>query len=200
MTRSRDPIQLSPHWHVDCRIEAELPEDTIIGRRFIVHVVFTAVTLAAVLLVGYYGFVVLNLGHEVRDWEKRINDNRAEVDDIMRMQREYAAESVKIDQAFALVQPNLYISGFISNIGRTRPDRMAIDMIDWTDAGIILRGTLRERSDRATEMLGGYVETLRRDPGIGPLFKDIVLTDLDRGATGNMLRFEIKFSAKGKSS
>lgn len=200
MTKSHDPLRLSPHWHIDCRIEAELPEDTIIGRRFIVHVVFTAVTLAAVLLIGYYGFVVLNLGHEIRDWEKRINDKRAEVDDIMRMQREYAAESVKIDQAFALAQPNLYASGFIANIGRTRPDRMAIDMIDCSEGGVILRGTLRERSDRATEMLGTYVETLRRDPDIGPRFKEIILTDLDRGATGNLLRFEIKFSTKAKSS
>lgn len=200
MTRSRDPLQLSLHWHVDCRIEAELPEDTIIGRRFIVHVVFTAVTLAALLLVGYYGFIVFNFGHEIRDWEKRISDNRAEVDDILRMQREYAAESVKIDQAFALAQPGLYVSGFLANIGRTRPDRMAIDMIDWSEAGVILRGTLRERSDRATEMLGVYVETLRRDPDIGPRFKEIVLTDLDRGTTGNLLRFEIKFSMKAKSS
>lgn len=199
MTKSRDPLALSPHWHVDCRIETELPEDTVIGTRFIVHVAFFAVTLVTVLLAGFYGSQVFFLQREIHDWESRINDNRNEVADIQRMQREYAAESAKIDQAHALANPLLYVSGFMANLGRTRPDRMAIDHVEWNENGAVLRGSLRERSDRATEILGGYVEVLRKDPLIGPLFREIILTDLDRGATGDMLRFEIKFAMKAKT-
>jgi hypothetical protein len=197
MKRSRDPLPVSPHWHVDLRLEAELPEDTVIGVRFLVHVAFSAVALVAVIFAGYKGYIALSLDHEVRDWEKRINDNRAEVADITRMQREYSVESLKIDQAYALVRPQLYVSAFISSLGRTRPERMLIDLIDWSEAGIVLRGSLRERSDRATEILGGYIDQLRRDAEIGPLFREIILTDLDRGASGEILRFEIKFSLKG---
>ena len=199
MTKSRDPLALSPHWHVDCRIETELPEDTVIGTRFIVHVAFFAVTLVTVLLAGFYGSQVFFLQREIHDWESRINDNRYEVADIQRMQREYAAESAKIDQAYSLANPLLYVSGFMANLGRTRPDRMAIDHVEWNENGAVLRGSLRERSDRATEILGGYVEVLRKDPLIGPLFREIILTDLDRGATGDMLRFEIKFAMKAKT-
>ena len=36
----------------------------------------------------------------------------------------------------------------------------------------------------------------RRDPKVGPLFRDIILTDLDRGTTGEALRFELKLSMK----
>jgi hypothetical protein len=197
MKRNHDPLALSPHWHIDLRLESELPEDTIIGKRFLVHVAFSAVALTAVVFAGYQGYIAWSLTREVRDWEQRINDNRSEVADITRMQREYSAEAVKIDQAFALVKPQLFVSDFIANLGRTRPDRMAIDLIEWNDAGVVVRGNLRERSDRATAMLGSYVEELQRDPRIGPLFQKIGLTDLDRGASGETLRFEIKFSMKG---
>jgi hypothetical protein len=199
MKRNRDPLGLSPHWHIDCRLEAELPEDTIIGRRFLVHVGFVAVALGALLFTGYQSYVMFSLRHQIRDWEQRISDNRAEVRDIQRMQKDYAAEALKIDQAHALVRPQFYVSGLVASLGRTRPERMAIDIIEWNDAGVILRGNLRERSDRATEMLGGYVEQLRRDKQIGPLFREIVLTDLDRGSSGEMLRFEIRLALKPAS-
>lgn len=197
MSRSRDPLALSPHWHLDCRIEAELPEDTVVGRRFAINAAFSAAALGVALFAGYYGFVAMSLSREINDWEKRISENRAEVSDIQRMQRDYSAEAVKVDQAYGLVRPQFFVSEFIANIGRTRPERMAIDLIEWNDAGVVVRGNLRgERSDRATELLGGYVDQLRRDPKIGPIFRDIQLTDLDRGSTGETLRFEIKFSLK----
>lgn len=199
MKRTRDPLGLSPNWHVDLRLETELPEDTVIGTRFLVHAAFSAVALAAVVFAGHQGYIALSLAHQVQDWEKRINDNRAEVADITRMQREYSTEAVKIDQAYALVRPQLFVSDFIDSLGRTRPDRIAIDLIEWNDSGVVLRGNLRERSDRATELLGGYIDQLRRDAKIGPLFRDIILTDLDRGVSGETLRFEIKFSMKGST-
>lgn len=199
MKRTRDPLGLSPHWHVDLRLETELPEDTVIGTRFLVHAGFSAVALAAVVFAGYQGYIALSLSHQIQDWEKRINDNRAEVADITRMQREYSTEAVKIDQAYALVRPHIFVSEFIDNLGRTRPDRIAIDLIEWNDGGVVLRGNLRERSDRATELLGGYIDQLRRDAKIGPLFREIILTDLDRGVSGETLRFEIKFAMKGST-
>ncbi len=193
MKRSRDPLILSPHWHVDCRIEADLPEDNIVGTRFLINVVFTAVAVVALIFSGWLGYVNLNLRHQIRDWEQRINENRAEVRDIQRMQQEYAVEAAKIDQAYSLVRPRLYVSSFLLNLGRTRPEQMAIDQIEWNDAGIIVRGSIADRSERATRLLGGYVEQLRKDEKLIPIFRDIGLTDVDRGATGDMLKFEIIF-------
>lgn len=105
MTRNRDPLALSAHWHVDCRIEAELPEDNLVGTRFLINVVCSAVAFGALLFVGWLGYLNLSLRYQIRDWEQRIKDNRAEVLDIQRMQRDYATEAAKIDQAYALVRP-----------------------------------------------------------------------------------------------
>lgn len=191
MKRRRDPLDLSPNWHVDCRIEAELPEDNLVGTRFLTHGLFTVVVVSMLLFTGWLGFVATNLRRQIDDWETRLRENRAEVGDIQRMQREYAAEAGKIDEAFALLRPRLRVSEFFAELGRSRPDAMTIELIEWTEAGIVIRGSLGESSERATRLLGGYVDQLRRHEKIGPLFREILLTDIDRGGAGGALRFEI---------
>lgn len=196
MKRNRDPLILTPYWHVDCRVEAELPEDTVVGTRFLTNLLFTAMALGMLLYLGWLAYVSANLRHQIRDWENRISDHRAEVREIQLVERDYAAESAKIDQAHALMRPQLRVSRFVADIGRTRPDPMVVDIIEWNEAGVVVRGSLAESSERATRMLGGYVEQLRKDEAIGPLFQEIVLTSLDRGGTGGSLRFEINFRLK----
>jgi hypothetical protein len=196
MKRSRDPLHISPHWHVDCRIEVDLPEDNLVGTRFIINMVFTAFAVAAVLFTGWLGYKNLSMRYQIRDWERRINDNRAVVSEIQQMGREYNVEAAKIDQAYALIRPQLFVSGFIMNLGRTRPEPVGIDIIEWNDTGIVVRGSLRERSERATRILGLYVEELRRDKSMQPIFREISLTDLDRGSSGDTIKFEIVFRLK----
>lgn len=196
MRRKHDPLGLSPHWHVDCRIEGDLPEDNLVGTRFLINVLFSAAALAALLFTGWLGYLNLTLRYQIHDWDQRIKENRAEVRDIQRMQHEFAAEAAKIDQAHALVAPRFFVARFLGDLGRTRPEPALIENIEWNDAGIVARGTLQESSERATRLLSDYVDVLRRDARIGPLFREIVLTDLDRGAKADTLRFEISFRLK----
>ena len=197
MSRERDPLGLSPHWHVDVRLVGELPEDNIVGTRFLIHVLFSAVTLGLLLFAGWLGYLNFSLRHQIRDWQQRIDDNRAEVSEIKSLGGKYAIEAAKIDQAYALIKPTLYVSGFISDLGRTRPEQVVIDTVEWNDAGIIVRGNVRENSQRATLLLGNYAKQLVSDEKIGPLFREIVLTSLDRGNNaGDLLNFELTFRLK----
>lgn len=195
MKRSRDPLILSPQWHVDCRIEAELPEDNIVGTRFLINFVFCAIAIAAVVFAGWLGYINLSLRRQVGDWEKRIREKSNEVAEINRIQRDYAVEASKIEQAYSLIRPQLYVSAFIAEIGRTRPDQMVIDLIEWNDAGIVMRGSIAEKSVRASQILGGYVQALRRDQQIAPIFRDIKATDVKPDAN-DTLRFELTLLLK----
>jgi hypothetical protein len=196
MKRSRDPLGLNPHWHVDCRLEEDLPEDNIVGTRFLINVVFSAVALAAVLFAGWLGYLNLSLRHQIRDWEQRIKDNRSEVRDIQRMQQEYAVEAAKVDQAYQLVRPQFYVTGLIADLGRTRPDPVVIDIVEWNEVGVVVRGTLKASMEQATGTLGQYVKKLSADEKLGPLFERIQLRDFDRGETGEATKFEIWFTPK----
>jgi len=197
MSRERDPLALGPHWRVDLRLTAELPEDNLVGTRFIVHVLFSAVALAALLFTGWLGYLDGSLRYQIRDWEQRIKDNHTEQADIKKMQVEYATEAKKIDDAWQLVRPQLRVYDFITNLGRTRPDQLAIEAIEWNDAGVTVRGSLRETSERATNLLSSYVKLLNADPTIGPIFgSKIAPTGLTRGAVDGLFKFEITFPLK----
>lgn len=74
-----------------------------------------------------------------------------------------------------------------------------IDIIEWNESGIVVRGSLRETPERASRLIGGYVDVLRADQKIGSRFA-VVLTDLDRGATGDAMKFEISFRLKPTKS
>ena len=47
MSRSSERFFSSQNWHVDCRLVAELPEDSVVGVRFIIYLVSIAIALAA---------------------------------------------------------------------------------------------------------------------------------------------------------
>lgn len=197
MSRERDPLGLSQHWHVDIRLVADLPEDNVVGTRFLINAVFSAVTVGVLLFTGWLGAKHWSLRHEITGWEQKISDNRAEVADIKLWQREYAVESAKIDQAFTLMKPAFRVAELIGEIGRTRPEQVAIDTIDWSDGGILVRGVVRENLKRATELLSSYVKQLTKDEKIGPLFREITLTSLERGINESVeLKFEVTFRLK----
>ena len=195
MSRERDPLAPSPHWRVDLRLLTELPEDNLIGTRFIVHVVFSALALTALIFAGWLGYKHYKLRHEISDWEQRIKDSDAEVREIKAMQTKYAVEAAKIDQAWTLVRPQLRVSNFLTDLGRTRPEPLIIDIVEWNDSGIVVRCNIRESSEKATSIAGDYVRQLNRDEKITPLF-NVVPSDLSRGANDGLFKFEITFRFK----
>ena len=43
MSRAKERLFLAPNWHVDCRLIAELPEDSVVGMRFITYAISCAI-------------------------------------------------------------------------------------------------------------------------------------------------------------
>ena len=177
---SRERLLLGPNWHVDCRLVAELPEDSVVGVRFMTYAISCAIALAAVLFTGWYVYADLNLRHQIDDAAQRLEDDRWEVIEIRRLQHFYENESKKIESAFTEMRNPILLSGFTTEMGRTLPERMAIDTIEYGDGRILIHGRLRESSEAASILLGKYLEQLRTDPAIGPHFSSINVTDLDR--------------------
>ncbi|MBI5770498.1 MAG: hypothetical protein HZA93_22160 [Verrucomicrobia bacterium] len=195
MSRERDPLTPHPHWRVDLRLVAELPEDNLVGTRFLVHVGFSVLALAALIFAGWLGYKDYKIRHEISDWEKRIRDSAAEVREIQNMQRKYAMEAAKIDQAWGLIRPQLRVSEFLADLGRTRPESLVIDIVEWNEAGVAVRCNIRESSEAATRILGNYVRLLNRDEKIGRLF-NVVSTDLARGSNDGVFKCEITFRVR----
>lgn len=195
MTRSRDPLVLSPHWHVDCRLETELPEDNVVGTRFLINALFGSVAFALVLFAGWLAYMNLNLRYQIHDWDQRIADSRTEVREVQRMQRELLIESKKVDHAYALMKSPLYFSGFIADLGRTLPPQMNIDSIETTETAVVVRGNIRESFEAAGSLFSSYLKQLPSQPEIGPYFEKVTSSDFKR-TTDNRIVFEITFLRK----
>jgi hypothetical protein len=198
MSRHRDPLRLSSHWHVDCRIETDLPEDSLIGASFVANVTFSALTLTMVLLFSWTAYHTLTLRKQIRVWEQRIAENKTEVQEIRRMQREYVLESQKIDRAYGAIRPTLFVSEFLAIITQMLPAQVNIDSTEFSnDAGtVILRGNLRGSTPVAGTIVGAYVASLRKDPRLNQRFHLIRVTALTRGKGKNdeFQNFELTFS------
>ena len=198
MTRT-ERIFLTPNWHVDCRLVAELPEDSVVGVRFITFVVLSVVSVMAVILTGYMAYSDINLRGQIANWEQRLEEDKWEVIEIKRLQRFYENESKKIENAYSQMKNPAMVSRFLSELGRTLPERMVVNAVEWNDNRVLIRGSIKESSERASLILGNYVEKLRSDPEVGPHFTSINLTGAERSSEDETLMvYEITLHAKGR--
>ena len=201
MKSTPDRLSLSPNWHVDCRLIVELPEDSVVGVRFMTYAITSAIALAALLFTGWRAYRDLSLRHMNDDAEQRIEENHWDVVEIKRLQRFYEIETKKVESAYSEMRNPFLISGFLSELGRTLPDRMLIDSIELNDGKVTIRGGLRETSEHASLLLGSYVDKLRDDPEVGPHFSSIILTGLNRSSDDEqMMGYEITMHLKPRNS
>jgi hypothetical protein len=196
---SRERLLLGPNWHVDCRLVVELPEDSIVGVRFTIYVISCVIAFSAVLFTGYLAYLDLNIRHQIADWNQKIEEDKWEGLAIKIRQHNYEIESKKIESAYAELKNPVFVSGFITELGRTLPSQMVIDSIDWNEGTVVVKGNLRETSEHASMLLGDYVDKLRGDQEIGPLFSTINLTGAERSTQDEQaMIFEITMRANPK--
>lgn len=198
MSNTSDQLNLSDHWHLDCRIIAELPEDRVIGTRFLINVFIAVITASVALCATWLLYVNLGLRQNIHEWETRMAEQHAEVGELQRLQTEYSREAKKIDHAYDLIKNPFVASRFTLKLGRTHPEVMRIERIESNVSNIVIRGSLNESSERASITLSNYIRELRVDPELGPLFSDIVMTDFQRVSEDGKLNFEITFRFRGQ--
>lgn len=199
MSKRRDPLALTPHWHVDCALEAELPDDRVVSSRFLFNLPFGAVTLVLLVFFGLKLSNDLSLRSFIADWSRRLSDSRVQVATIKQMQRDFAVTSSKIEQIHRLAQSRMLVYNFTTELGRTRPEQMTISSIESTATGVVVRGTLGESSERATQLIVQYVAQLSKNPEYGPKF-EITVTSFERDRASDQQNFELSFRFLPKAS
>lgn len=183
-------------WRLDCRISTALPSGDLIRRRFIGNAITTAVAAGCLIFTLWQAYTSGLLSKDIVYWQQQMAAND-------RAYRDMAADVAKLDRlesrleaAYQLVRTPYVTTELILNLGRTRLERMNLDRIDAFREGVVLRGTLREPSARATQTLRTYVDNLRRDPKLGPLFTTVALVSMERNENGDEITFEITCKLK----
>jgi hypothetical protein len=200
MSRGRDRLFLTPHWHVDCRLVAELPEDSVVGVRFITYAVSIAIALAMVLFTGWFAYADFSLRQQINDGNHQMEDTYWDVAEVRRIQRFYEIEAKKIESAYSEIKNPIFLTGFVSDIGHTLPEHMLVDSFDFGNGKMVVRGRLRENPERASQTIGGYVDNLRGNASVGQQFNPINITSLERSTEDeHMMNYEITFHVKPRT-
>ena len=183
-------------WHVDCRLSGNLPSNDLVRSRFVANTIAGTMAVAALMITCWQLYLGNSLRTEISYWTQRIKENQAQAEELKVLTRTLGDQTAKLDQAYGLVSAPYLLSDLVMAFGRTRLDRMNIESINGFTGGVVLRGALRVPSEQATQQLRAYVETLRRDKELGPLFSTIALTSLERSEDDSSLRFEVACKLK----
>ncbi len=200
MPRKPSDFDLQPHWHLDFRDAATLPEDRVVRVRFLVNLCATAITLVVLALLGWQLYTRAEVAGQLQFWNDKMAQHQQEYAQLQSELQEYMAEAGKIKDAYDIIYTPFVPSRFILDIGHTLPDSMTLDMIGFAGNVVTLRGSVAAPPEQASRILGGYVATLRGDPAIGPLFSDISVPNLDRVQLQNLFNFVIVLRLRQPSS
>lgn len=192
---SEDSVYQGP-WHIDCRLSSQLPNSKLVRRRFISTAIAAGLAMSALTFTGWLLYIGHTFEADTVFWYERINESKKLYEDFNQTSRTLEGRSSRLDTAYDLMAAPFRASTLIMNLGRTRPANTRIDSIESNDAGVVMRGGLREPSEQASRSLRRYVDELRRDPAIGPIFTSIALTSLQREDESESLLFEITFKLK----
>lgn len=192
----KKPKEDAPHqgpWRVDYRLSAGLPSNDLVRRRFIVNIVAVSVASIALLATAWQFYASRELSTQIEYWETLNKENRKPVAEVQKLSVTLSAKSERINYAFELMQQPYTVSDFILSLGRTHPPSIRIDGIASSKNGVVLHGSLKQNSEEAARTTKRYVEDLRRDPAIGPLFSSIALSQFGREGITDVHLFEITF-------
>ena len=183
-------------WHIDCRLSAQLPSGDLVRRRFLPNVIAATLVACALMVTLWQLYVRHTLSTDIVFWQQRIADNQQQVDELNVLNRSLGDQSTRLDYAHELMGAPYEVTDLMMHLGRSRPPNVRIDAIDGNATGLAMRGGLSEPSEQGSRTIRRYVEDLRRNPAIGPLFASIALSTLDRQESTDTLTFEITFKLK----
>lgn len=152
-----------PPWHPNFRNVEKLPDIKVVRTAFFVN--FAAITLALVAA-GYLGFDEWNtrgLKAQLEQWETQISRDKRVSDQAVALFRKFQAEEAKITEVDSFVQSKPVISPIVMRLAETLPENIALDTLDFREAGLTMRLSIRGAPHIAPGRATQYLDKLRAD-------------------------------------
>ena len=194
---------VAPRWHPNFRNFERLPDTKVVRTTFFINTAAIAATLVLLLWFGYREYHIKNLGDQIADAQKQIDDNAKQNREALRLTKLFADEQKKLAEAGDFQRTPVSPSAFVALLGETLPKEISIDSIDGRLVGTVgnpaafqLRGVVAGTPDQASGAASQYVDMLRAHPTLGSVFDPITLNNLNRDARSNFLAFDITLKMK----
>ena len=191
---------LVPPWHPNLRIEETLPDTKVVRTAFFVNGAALAIAAGLSLYFGFQEWKLHGVNKEIADWQRQIDHNRKESADAVALYGKFKEEAAKTEEVADFMASKPVLSSIILRIGQVTPKKIALDSLEFKDAGLGIRATVKGAPDRASGDASAYEKLLRTDKVLGPLFKEVDLLTMKRNQTTGRLTLEIFCEYKKKES
>jgi hypothetical protein len=183
---------------VDLRLIGELPEDDVIGRKFLINSITGTVLLLVALITGWHFYLRMGTAGELNTWLETIKANRVVNNEVKKLRSDLFQEAARVEQAHAILRSPMLVSDLMLALGRTKPDAVRLEQIEGDDSSVLVRGSLVEAStNRASQLLGRYVDQLRSHASIQPVYATVTLSSIGRSERDpSLVTFELSFKAR----
>ena len=194
---------VAPLWHPNFRNFERLPDTKVVRTAFFINAAAIAVTLGLLLWFGSREYTIKNLGDQIAEAQKQIDDNSRQNKEALRLSKLFADEQKKLTEAETFRASAIRPSEFVSLLGETLPREISIDLLEGkltaqgTSPGSYqLRGVVAGTPDQASGAASRFVDLLRAQQKLGTIFDPITLNSLNRDARSNFLAFDITMKMK----
>ncbi|HEY0946570.1 MAG TPA: hypothetical protein VGD81_14930 [Opitutaceae bacterium] len=182
---------ITPAWHPNFRDYERLPDTKVVRTSFFINGAAVLVAVAVLLAFAFQEFKLAALRSQIADWSVQIEADKAASGQAVTKFRRFQEEEKKINEVDTFLQRQIVFSDFLLRLGQGLPKNIAITSVDHRETGVTLRAVVRGAPELASGEASAYVEQLRNDEQVGPLFENVALTNLSRDPVTGRLVIEV---------
>ncbi|HEX2852086.1 MAG TPA: hypothetical protein VHO24_02525 [Opitutaceae bacterium] len=195
--KSEANVPLVPAWHPNFRNFERLPDTKVVRTAFFINVFAITVTLVLLLYVVRKEWDLHTVRVQIADKEQQINRDKPGSDQAVALFKQFQGEEAKVAEVDAFVKSKTAVSTLLIHLGETLPKNIAIDRFDLGKDGLALSATVRGAPDQASGQATAYIEQLRADKELAPLFDDITPTSSGRNPQNGRIMIQLFLRFKG---
>jgi hypothetical protein len=188
---------VQPFWHPDFRNREKLPDIKVVRTTFWINGPAIFIVIALGLYFGVQEWQLRALKMQIADTEARIARDKRPSEQAVALFKKFQPEEARIIEVNTFVNSKPLISKLILRLGQTLPPNIAVDTMDFREAGLLLRLSVRGDPVAASGYANAYRDLLAADKELS-LFEDIAFTTPPtRNPTTNRMTVEIFLRLKG---
>jgi hypothetical protein len=185
-----------PSWHPNFRNYEKLPDIKVVRTAFFVNGAGIFIALALALYFGVQEWQLHGLRVEIADWRRQLERDQPGSDQAVALFKRFQGEAAKLAEVDSFVKSKPFVSEIMLRIGQTMPENIALDSFTLTDAGLLLRLTVRGTPDAAASYATAYLEQLKADPEL-TRFEEPKTNSVSRNPGTGRLAVEVLLPLKG---
>jgi hypothetical protein len=186
--KSSAAVVVVPPWHPNIRIAENLPDTKVVRTAFFVNGAAMLVAISLALYLGIQEWKLHEVNKQIADWQRQIDKDKKESEAAVALYEDFKLEEAKTNEVVTFIASEPVVSAIILRLGAITPKKIALDGLEFKEAGFNIRATVKGAPERASTDVSAYEKQLRIDKVLGPMLNAVnLLTDRRNPNSGRLV-------------